>query len=240
MIHARIKHVLELAQPGEQAGFRSGYSCADHLHTITQVIEKMNEFKRPLWICAIDFQKAFDTVEHASIWKALLAQGVPSRYVALLQDLYAGQTGQVITDRESKVFQISRGTKQGDPISPALFSAVLEDAISGTVKTWNANKYGLQFGDDPHDRLTNLRFADDILLLANSQAEMVAMIADLKVAAGQVGLVLHMGKTKILTNQYANNCKDAHVCNIGDDQVQVLGQHDATAYLGRSLNAYCA
>ena len=39
--------------------------------------EKCQEYRIPLWVAAIDFKKAFDTVEHVSIWDALREQGVP-------------------------------------------------------------------------------------------------------------------------------------------------------------------
>eukprot|EP00973_Karenia_brevis_P020217 2774566-Karenia_brevis.AAC.1 len=77
------------------------------------------EFNRPLWVCAVDFKKAFDSVEHGAIWKALLRQGVDSRYVHMLSELYAGQTGCITGGGTSKEFAIKRGTKQGDPLSPA-------------------------------------------------------------------------------------------------------------------------
>ena len=62
---------------------------------------------------------------------------------------------------------------------------------------------GAYFGmvvDDPKDPLTNLRFADDVILVATSRSDVSKMIADLSSEAGKYGLSLHMGKTKILTN----------------------------------------
>ena len=236
MLQARIKSILEDAQPVDQAGFRSGFSCADHLQTISMVAEKMNEHRLPLWVCAIDFKKAFDTVEHRSLWQALKNQGIPRRYVALLQDLYQGQTGQVITDKVSRPFRIARGTKQGDPISPSLFSSVLEDALSSTVKSWEDRNFGLEMGSMGSTRLTNLRFADDILLIATSKQDIVTMLSDLWVAAGSVGLELHMGKTKILTNRFAREDLGVQHCEVQGEKVEILSVDDTVMYLGRKLS----
>ncbi len=79
LLHARMRTVLENAQSPDQAGFRQGFSCEDHLFTVTQIIERFTEFNLPLWICAVDFKKAFDTVEHQAIWDALVQQGVNTR-----------------------------------------------------------------------------------------------------------------------------------------------------------------
>ena len=66
---ARIKDILLKAQSVDQAGFRPGFSCDDHMFTITLLAEKMNEYNLPLWVVAVDFRKAFDTINHGSLWQ---------------------------------------------------------------------------------------------------------------------------------------------------------------------------
>ena len=113
----RVKGMLNGAQTCDQAGFRSGYSCDDHLFAITMMIEISLEWNQPLWVAAIDFKKAFDTVEHGGLWYSLIEQGVPLNYVDVLMRLYNGQRGQVRTDRDSKEFDVQRGTKQGEAVA---------------------------------------------------------------------------------------------------------------------------
>ena len=67
---------MEATQSVEQAGFRSGFSVEDHLLTVICVIEAATEFNLPLWVCTVDFEKAFDSVELSSLFKALLDQGI--------------------------------------------------------------------------------------------------------------------------------------------------------------------
>ena len=49
-------------------------------------------------------------------------------YIDLLKRLYSHQEGTVMTDKESPVFAIRRGTKQGDLVSTLLFNTVLQFA----------------------------------------------------------------------------------------------------------------
>ena len=152
----------------DQAGFREGFSCEDHLFTITLLAEKSNEFNLPLWVAAIDFTKAFDSISHRSIFEALRAHEVPSAYVDVLSRLYQQQTAKVRCECESRQFEIQRGSKQGDPISPFLFNAVLEEIMRKVKAKWNAKRYGIDLEPTYEDPLTNLRFTEDILLIART------------------------------------------------------------------------
>eukprot|EP00973_Karenia_brevis_P003619 501030-Karenia_brevis.AAC.1 len=75
----------------------------------------------------------------------------------------------------------------------------------------------------PTRSITNLRFADDILLIARTQHQITNMMRDLKQAAETVGLSLHAGKTKILSNttKATGRQKDPHV-TIDGMQIQIL------------------
>ena len=121
--------ILTAEQSPDQAGYRQGYSCDDHLFAITMIAEICNEFNLPLWAAALDFKKALGTISHASIWDAMIAQKIPAAYIDVLSRLYEGQHATVRCDAESRRFNIERGTKQGDPISPLLFNAVLEQIM---------------------------------------------------------------------------------------------------------------
>ena len=126
---SRIKDQLVAYQPPDQAGFRPGYSCDDHLFAITMLTEKCNEFNMPLWVATLDFKKAFDSISHARIWESLREHEVPTAYIDVLSRLYHEQCATVKCDTTSRQFHIGKGTKQGDPISPFIFNAVLEQVM---------------------------------------------------------------------------------------------------------------
>ena len=104
-------------------------------------IEICGEHKLPLWFCAIDFEKAFDSIEHSYLWQSLVDQGVDRQYVLLLAALYENQCGHVC-GALSKAFKILRGTKQGDPLSPTLFNAALEKVMGQLQISWQAKGWG--------------------------------------------------------------------------------------------------
>ena len=60
-------------------------------HLITTIIEKATEFQKNIYICCIDYAKAFDCVDHNKPWKILKEMGIPDHLTCLLGNLYAGQ-----------------------------------------------------------------------------------------------------------------------------------------------------
>ena len=67
VLSERIKHKLVEEQSPDQAGFRSNYSCDDHLFAIALVAQKCNEYNIPMCVALLDFKKAFDSISHESI-----------------------------------------------------------------------------------------------------------------------------------------------------------------------------
>ena len=192
-IQNRMEKVLDENQPREQAGFRKKYSTADHLQALNQVIEKSEEYQLPLVIGFIDYEKAFDSVEHFSIFEALRKINVNETYVKILENIYEGATARVHLDNHiSEPFVIERGVRQGDPISPKLFTATIEEIFK---------KADLEKGIDiDGERLQNLRFADDVALVTETTDEMEEQLNKLNKESKKCGLKIHKGKTKFMTN----------------------------------------
>ncbi|KAK6760371.1 hypothetical protein RB195_021734 [Necator americanus] len=74
IILPRISKTLDEAQPQEQAGFRQRFSCLDHIQTVSRVIEDCLEYRLPLVVAFVDYEKAFDSVETNAILSALADQ----------------------------------------------------------------------------------------------------------------------------------------------------------------------
>ena len=223
----------------EQAAYRKGFCTEDHLLTLTLLTEKCLEWNHPLWLGLVDFEKAFDTVEHAALWATLRKQHVPDQYVKILATLYEHQTAYVHTETDSKEFPVSRGVRQGDPISALLFIAVMEEVFRELKMKWSSadlRRTGAGFGlpvDNTKEPLTNLRFADDVLLFAQSRADVIKMTSHLAKTAAKYGLKLNYAKTKILDIHGIGT--DAATVLIDGSSVEVLGPLCSERYLGRKI-----
>ena len=81
------------------------------------------EFQKNIYICFIDYAKAFDCVDHNKLWKILKEIGIPDHLTCLLRNLYAGQEATVRNGHETTDwFQIGKGVCQGCILPPCLFN----------------------------------------------------------------------------------------------------------------------
>ena len=95
ILHARLQHYGNQELPDVQAGFRKERGTSDQIANICWIIEKARKFQKNIYLCLIDYTKAFDCVDHDNLWKALRDMGVPDQLTCLLRNLYAGQEATV-------------------------------------------------------------------------------------------------------------------------------------------------
>ena len=87
-------------------------------------------------------------------------------------------------------------------MSSLLFNTVLQHSLKDEIQRWQKKKgMGIYLSDHDRDCLTNLRFADDVMLFATSKEQIRKMMCDFKNATEKVGLRIHPDKTKVLSNQ---------------------------------------
>ena len=98
--------------PDVQAGFRKGRGTRDQIANIRWIIEKAREFQKNIYICFIDYAKAFDCVDHNKLWKTLTEMGISDHLTCLLRNLYAGQEATIRTGHGTiDWFQIGKGVR---------------------------------------------------------------------------------------------------------------------------------
>ena len=225
VILERMKNAIDQKLRDEQAGFRKDRSCTDQIATLRIIVEQTIEWQTPLYVCFIDFEKAFDSVDRDSIWNILRYYGVPGEMVKIIKQLYDGFSCQVIHDgRLSEEFQVTTGVRQGCLLSPLLFLVVL-DWVTRTA--YASSGKGIQW--TLTSKLEDLDFADDLALLSHRLQDMQEKVEALGETSQCVGLKISQEKTKVLRT---NNRQEEPV----QDEGQAVEDVDEFVYLGSKIS----
>ena len=226
LIYARLHPILENCQSNDQFGFRTDRRIDDVFGIVENIIGKTSEWNVPLWICSLDLRKAFDRVLHQPLFDILRHQNVPDGYLQLVAVLYKGQKGSI---DGKHLFDIQRRVKQGDTLSAMLFNAAIQEAFVRWKTKLSSEGWLLK----PNcERLTNVRYADDILLFAKSREELQNMILLLVEELRKIGLELNASKTKVLTNE----SPEEQFILVGDTEIGIIAEDGKHKYLGRYLS----
>ena len=127
-IEAKAKHLLGRTQ----FGFRKGCGTRDAIGVMRTLCERSMEHGNDVYICFVDFEKAFDRVDWVKMFEILEKLHIDWKDRRLLQDLYTRQEAVArIANGESDPGIIGRGVRQGCPMSP-LFSICAEAMVTET------------------------------------------------------------------------------------------------------------
>ena len=112
-------------------------------------------------------------------------------YIEILKDIYTDSSVTVHLHKESEKIRIKRGVRQGDTISPKLFTATLESIF----RRLNWENKGVKIDGE---FLPYRRFADDIFLCTEPPQELQQMLQELSDESRRMGLKMNITKTKVV------------------------------------------
>ena len=142
-------------------GFRKGKGTRDAIYQLRTICERSLQMDNKVYLCFVDYQKAFDRVRHDKLLEVMEKAGIPELERRLIINLYWKQQAAVRWDNEiSRYVNIKSGVRQGCIISPILFNLCSEFMIAEALE----RESGIKFNGI---NVTNLKFADDAVLVAN-------------------------------------------------------------------------
>jgi len=196
----------ESARAETQAGFRKGRRTCDHMMLLQHLIDSYKVKKSPLFTCFIDLSKAFDTVDRSLLWSRLISLGVTGRMLSALKAYYADVKESVKTSSgATEAFDSKIGVKQGCPLSPTLFGIFI-DALEGHIRA-----------TFPHSTIRvgklvvpQLLYADDIVLVAESQGEMQKLLDALSCFCSKKHLTVNLAKSAVVVFENSREGDCAH------------------------------
>lgn len=222
VVHNRIYRKCESIIGNDQFGFRAGMGTREALFNLLVLAQKCYDQQKDIFICFIDFEKAFDRVRHDLLLERLKEVGLDGKDIRLLENLYWNQKARIrIEGSTSAEVEIRRGVRQGCVLSPLLFNLyseflfkeALEDSKDG-VKVNGVN-------------INSIRYADDTVLIADCDLGLQRLIDRTNSVCERFGMKINIKKTKVMSIRKNQNVPQP--CSIDG---QILEQVNKFKYLG--------
>src|SRR6476469_8280784 len=161
-----------------QFGLRKGCGARDEIGVMRMICEWSLEFGSNVYMCFVDFEKAFDRVNWEKMMKVLQSIGVDWRDRSMISELYMNQEAVVrIAGGESDSGIIGRGVRQGCPLSPLLFSIYAEMMMKEAVEDVEE---GIRVGGE---LIKDVKYADDQGMVANTEAGLQSLMDSVNTTA---------------------------------------------------------
>ena len=176
-----------------QFGFRKGVGTRDAIGVMRMLCERSLEHGNDVYICFVDFEKAFDRVNWIMLLEVLKDIGVDWRDRRLIMELYLRQEVVVrVADGESSPGIVGRGVRQGCLMSPLLFSIYAEKMM---IEAMTSVEEGVMIGGE---LLKDVRFADDQGMVAATEKGLQGIMDALHETATKYGMKINIKKTKTM------------------------------------------
>ena len=209
----------------DQFGFRKERGTRDAIATLRTIIERSIEYDQNVYVCFVDFEKAFDRVKWKYLIEILEKIGVDERDIKLIQDLYSKQKAVIRWGEElTAECNTEKGVRQGCPLSPLLFNIYIQQSINELEEMCDD---GIIVNGN---RVRSVRFADDQAMVANSERGLQRMMTKLNEVTQRLGMKINAKKTKVMcfskTKQKRVNIR------IGEEKLE---QVQSFTYLGSMI-----
>ena len=207
-----------------QAGFRKGYSTIDNLFNLASIVHLNFSESKKTYAFFVDFSAAFDMIPRNSLFYKLWQLGLTRKLISLLQNLYHSNVSQVWDGSSlSEKFPVNQGVKQGCLLSPLLFTLYLNDLNDHLPG-------GIAIGETT---IKVLKYADDIVLLADSPSILQNMINSLFSYCSIWALKINLQKSKVLVFRKSGRLSANLEWRYGDNPIEIVNEYK---YLGINLN----
>ncbi|GKB45996.1 RNA-directed DNA polymerase, eukaryota, reverse transcriptase zinc-binding domain protein [Tanacetum coccineum] len=193
----RLARVIDTIISQEQSAFIKHRQILDGPLMVNEVIQWCKRKKSKLMVFKIDFEKAFDSISWDFLLRVMHFMGFSDNWIKWISGCLNSATSSIlINGSPTREFNIQRGLRQGDPLSPFLFIIAMEGLH---VAMEDAMAAGLYNGFKINTlNLSHLFFADDALFIGEwSRNNIKSLVAILDCFHKVSGLKINYHKSKL-------------------------------------------
>ncbi|XP_058725826.1 uncharacterized protein LOC131597131 [Vicia villosa] len=134
LLEARLGKVIGKLTSKSQTTFLQGRQILDGVLVTNEIVDLANRSKKSCLLFKVDFAQAYDCVDWMFLKEMLLKMGFGHRWIKWMDaGVFNSNMSILVNESPSREFQAQRGLRQGDPLSPFLFTIVSE-GLTGLVR----------------------------------------------------------------------------------------------------------
>ena len=191
---------------------------------LTTIAQKTLKDHQRLYIGFVDFEKAFDRVNHVKMTDMLGKIGIDDTDLKIIKTLYKEQKAAFkINGKMTDWFKINCGVRQGCLWSPSFFNLYSEEIIIKALE----DVEGIKIGGNNFNRI---RYADDVAILTKSREELKKALERIQTVGSEYGMKMNISKTKVMIISEEENID----CKIMINQ-KIIEQVKEYRYLGNLI-----
>ena len=196
---------------------------------LCSILRNRKEQGLQTFISFIDFKKAFDSVDRNLLMYKLSKIGIVGKMYNAISSMYTNPRSRIVlTSCETDYFDCPSGVKQGDSISPTLFSIFINDLAC------ELNDTNLRIEQDEF-QLSALLYADDIVLIAENELNLQGLLNIVENWCNKWQLEINLTKTNFMHVRKKRKARTNVVFKFGSEVVQYCTSYK---YLGTTIDEH--
>ncbi|RVW38475.1 Transposon TX1 uncharacterized 149 kDa protein [Vitis vinifera] len=212
VLSGRLREVLHETIHYSQGTFVQGRQILDAVLIANEIVDERRRSGEEGVVFKIDFEKAYDHVKWDFLDHVLEKKGFSPRWRKWMSGCLSSVSYAILVNGSAKGWvKASRGLRQGDPLSPFLFTLVADVLSRMLMRAEERNMMeGFRVGRN-RTRVSHLQFADDTIFFSNSREEELQTLKSLLLVFGHIsGLKVNLNKSSI----YGINLDQAHLSRL--------------------------
>jgi len=215
-----------------QFGFKNDARTTDNMFILNSLIQRQRLKNKPLYVCFVDFTKAFDYINRSALYYKLLKRGIHGKLLNIIMSMFDKAKCKVkwkgvVGGEIGSEF----GVLQGGMLSPKLFTEFLTD-----LHKYLSQECGVLVSNMI---ISYILFADDLILCSETPEGLQKLIDGLLNYCSKWHLILSLTKTKVMIFNAKKNSPTNYKFTFNNDEIGIVTEYKYVGTVFSTMSTSC-